>query len=230
MKLKGSATVTQKITGEGGLSDNRIVLSAGADPVIRPLPEISIGTVVEGEEAAATMTGTRYQPLLNLVLPRGPQGIQGPTGATGPRGAQGEQGPKGDTGDTGAQGPKGDTGDTGPQGLQGEQGPKGDKGDTGSKGDTGDTGPTGPQGPKGDTGDTGPAGTAATISVGNVTKGANASVTNTGTSSAAVFDFVLPKGDKGDTGDVGNVDCYYDSQTLTLVITNTLADADEVGY
>lgn len=227
MKLKGSATVTQKITGEGGLSDNRIVLSAGADPVIRPLPDISIGTVVEGEEAAATMTGTRYQPLLNLVLPRGPQGIQGPTGATGPRGAQGEQGPKGDTGDTGAQGPKGDTGATGPAGPAG---PTGQKGDTGDTGPTGPQGEQGPKGDKGDKGDTGNDGTAATISVGNVTGGATASVTNTGTSSAAVFDFVLPKGDKGDTGDVGNVDCYYDAPSQTLVITNTLADADEVGY
>lgn len=42
-------------------------------------------------------------------------------------------------------------------------------------------------------------GTSATISVGTVTSGATASVTNSGTSSAAVFDFVLPKGDAGTT-------------------------------
>lgn len=104
---------------------------------------------------------------------------------------------KGDTGDTGPQGPKGDTGATGPQG------PKGDTGDTGPQGPKGDTGETGAQGPKGDTGDTGPAGTAATIAVGTVTSGQTASVVNSGTSSAAVFDFVLPKGDKGDKGDTG---------------------------
>ncbi|CAM5591997.1 hypothetical protein [Rhodanobacter lindaniclasticus] len=52
----------------------------------------------------------------------------------------------------------------------------------------------------------GPAGTAATIAVGTVTTGAagsSASVTNAGTSSAASFNFTIPRGDKGDTGDTG---------------------------
>lgn len=60
------------------------------------------------------------------------------------------------------------------------------------------------KGAKGDTGQTGATGTAATIEVGSVTSGATPSVTNSGTSSAAVFDFVLAKGDKGDKGDTGN--------------------------
>ena len=50
-------------------------------------------------------------------------------------------------------------------------------------------------------------GAAATISVGTVTTGSagsDASVTNSGTSSAAVFDFTIPKGDKGDTGNTGS--------------------------
>ena len=45
-------------------------------------------------------------------------------------------------------------------------------------------------------------GKAATISIGNVTtgnSGTNASVINTGTSNAAVFDFTIPKGDPGTT-------------------------------
>ena len=49
-------------------------------------------------------------------------------------------------------------------------------------------------------------GAAATISVGTVTTGnpgTNASVINSGTSSAAVFDFTIPRGDKGDTGSTG---------------------------
>lgn len=52
-------------------------------------------------------------------------------------------------------------------------------------------------------------GKAATITVGTVTEGEKASVVNSGTTSAAVFDFVLPKGDtgaqgeKGDKGDTG---------------------------
>jgi hypothetical protein len=54
---------------------------------------------------------------------------------------------------------------------------------------------------------TGPQGTAATIEVGTVTTGAagsSASVTNTGTSEEAVFDFTIPRGNKGDKGDTGD--------------------------
>lgn len=50
------------------------------------------------------------------------------------------------------------------------------------------------------------ASTAATIKIGTVTTGdagTSASVTNRGSDSAAVFDFVIPKGDKGDKGDAG---------------------------
>lgn len=68
---------------------------------------------------------------------------------------------------------------------------KGPKGDKGNKGDTGSPGANGAPG------------AAATIQVGNVSSGTNASVTNSGTSAAAVFDFVLPKGDKGAAGDPG---------------------------
>lgn len=60
----------------------------------------------------------------------------------------------------------------------------------------------GEPGPKGDKGD------AATIEVGNVITldaGQSAQVINRGTTSAAIFDFRIPKGDKGDKGDKGNV-------------------------
>ena len=70
----------------------------------------------------------------------------------------------------------------------------------GAKGDKGETGATGPQGPKGATGATGPQGPAATVTVGTVTTGAAgtaASVTNSGTDTAAVLDFVLPRGADG---------------------------------
>jgi hypothetical protein len=55
-------------------------------------------------------------------------------------------------------------------------------------------------------GDTGATGSAATIAVGTTTTGAagsNASVTNSGTSSNAVFNFAIPQGAKGDTGATG---------------------------
>ena len=71
------------------------------------------------------------------------------------------------------------------------------------RGDKGEKGDAGPQGPQGE------AGTAATIKVGRVTtvEGAIlASVTNSGTTSAAVFDFVIPRGEKGEKGDTGTWD------------------------
>lgn len=43
-------------------------------------------------------------------------------------------------------------------------------------------------------------GEAATITIGTVTSGSTAAVTNVGTSNAARLNFVLPKGDKGDPG------------------------------
>lgn len=52
----------------------------------------------------------------------------------------------------------------------------------------------------------GPQGDAATIAVGTVTTGAagsSATVTNSGTSGAAVFDFAIPRGDTGATGGTG---------------------------
>ncbi|EME8243697.1 hypothetical protein LBW08_001840 [Enterococcus faecium] len=61
-------------------------------------------------------------------------------------------------------------------------------------------------------GDKGDPGQAATITIGTVSSGATASVTNVGTSSAARFNFVLPKGDKGDPGE---------NATTTAVATTT---------
>lgn len=159
--------------------------------------------------------------------PQGEQGIQGPKGDTGepgpqgPAGADGKdgvsvthewvgttlsvtsasgtssadlKGEKGEQGIQGIQGPKGDTGEQGPQGIQGIQGPKGD------------TGEQGPQGIQGVQGEQGPQGDAATIEVGTVTTGTAgtaASVTNTGTENAAIFNFVIPQGAKGEKGDTG---------------------------
>lgn len=67
-------------------------------------------------------------------------------------------------------------------GVQGNQGPQGEQGIQG---------PTGPQGLTG---------TAATIQIGSVTSGSAPSVNNVGTDTAAIFDFVLEKGDQGPVG------------------------------
>lgn len=128
------------------------------------------------------------------------------------------KGAKGDKGDTGAQGiqgvkgDKGDKGDTGAQGLQGVKGDKGDKGDTGAQGI---------QGVKGDKGDKGDTGAAATISIGNVVTGAPGTdvvVTNSGTSSAAILNFQIPRGTPGADGGV-TVDAEL-SDTSTNPIQN----------
>ena len=66
---------------------------------------------------------------------------------------------------------------------------------------------SGGSGGTGATGATGPAGAAATIAVGTVTTGAAgsvAAVVNAGTSSAARFDFTIPRGEKGETGASGS--------------------------
>lgn len=68
------------------------------------------------------------------------------------------------------------------------------------KGEKGDQGPQGPKGEQGIQGETGPAGAAATVSVGEVTSGDTAKVTNSGNANAAVFDFVLPRGPQGPQG------------------------------
>lgn len=116
--------------------------------------------------------------------------------------------------------------------LTADSGPKGDTGDTyvpsvsadgyltwtlehspsslpdrfyikGEKGDVGETGSTGPQGDKGDTGEPGKSATIAVGAVETGDPGTEASVTNTGTESAAVFHFVIPRGAKGEQGERG---------------------------
>lgn len=132
--------------------------------------------------------------------------------------------------------------------TQGVKGDKGDKGDTGAAATisvgtvtTGAAGssasvtnsgttsaavlnftiPQGAKGDKGDKGTTGDAGTAATIKVGTVSSGTTASVTNSGTTSAAVLNFVLPKGDKGDTGDKGDAGTAGTAATISIGTVTT---------
>lgn len=153
------------------------------------------------------------------VGPTGSQGPQGPQGEQGPQGPQGIQGPKGNDGANGAAATISvgttTTGQPGTNASVTNSGtssaavfnftiPRGSKGDKGDKGDTGATGAAGTDG------------AAATIAAGSTTTlpaGSSATVTNSGTSSAAVFNFGIPKGDKGDKGDPG----------AGLVITGTVA-------
>ena len=110
-------------------------------------PNLTIGTVTTGTEAAATITGTAEAPVLNLTLPKGEKGDKGDPGSGGSSTGGGttdltigtvtsgttasatiENGklnlvlPKGDTGAKGDAGPKGDVGDKGETGSAGPAG------------------------------------------------------------------------------------------------------------
>ena len=95
----------------------------------------------------------------------------------------------------------------------------------GPAGPQGEVGPQGPQGATGATGATGPAGangTAATITVGTTTTGepgTNASVTNVGTNTAAILNFVIPRGDPGTITPGDSVALLDATATLDEVIS-----------
>jgi hypothetical protein len=94
-------------------------------------------------------------------------------------------------------------------------------------GATGATGATGSTGVTGATGATGAAGAAATIAVGTVTTGAAGSsvvVTNTGTSSAAIFDIAIPVGATGATGATGPTGPTGPSGSIGTVTLDDLSD------
>lgn len=181
--------------------------------------------------------------------PRGPQGIPGERGATGETGAPGLRGPEGPRGEaaytfnigtvisgdvasvrnTGADGnvvldfvvPRGEVG------PRGATGPVGPAGPTGPEGPIGPVGPEGPQGPIGATGPEGPKGdTALTLSIGSVTEGDTPSVTNSGTDTDIILDFVLPRGVAGDAGaaatvSVGTVTTLEPGQPATVTNSGT---------
>ncbi len=185
----------------------------GAAGATGPANTLTIGSVTNGANASATITGTAPNQTLNLVLPAGPQGAQGV------QGPQGLAGPAGATGATGAQGA---TGSQGPVGVAGPanalsigsvtNGANASATITGSApnqtlnlilpqgaaGATGTTGATGPQGPAG------AAGPANTLTIGTVTNGANAGATLTGTAPNQTLNLVLPAGPQGAVGPQGS--------------------------
>lgn len=102
------------------------------------------------------------------------------------------------------------------------------KGIKGAKGDTGEAGTPGTNGSDG------APGAAATVSVGEVVTleaGQSAAVENTGSSSAAVFKFSIPKGQKGDTGSAGADGAKGDPgeaatiDSITVTCDNTHSDS-----
>ena len=143
------------------------------------VPNITFGTVVTGApgtNAAVVNTGTATNPNLIFTIPRGDTGATGATGAPGAAATIAAG-----TTTTGAPGSSATVVNSGTSNAAIFD-------FTIPRGDVGATGPTGA---------TGATGAAATIAAGTTTTtapGTSASVTNSGTSGAAVFDFSIPRG------------------------------------
>lgn len=201
---------------------------------------ISIGTVIEGESAGVTNSGSVNDAIFNFTLPKGDTG----TAATIQVGTV----TKGDNPSVSNRGtsssaifdfvlPKGDKGDVG-QGINilGEYAnlaalqaahPTGNAGNAYMVGSTNpkdvyiwDVGTNAwknqgaLQGAKGDTGE------AATITIGEVSEGEEFAVENVGTSEEAILNFTLVKGEKGDTGGTGTIAVGTVTSGQTASVTN----------
>ena len=164
---------------------------------------VNIGTVITGaagSEASVTNVGTANAAILNFSLPQGVQGVQGPSGTN----VIGNV--------TSGVTPSITNVGTAQNAIWDVVLPKGD------------------QGPKGDTGETGPRGAAATVQIGNVTTGSTSSVTNSGTDTDAVLNFVLEKGEQGIPGQaasvaIGNVATVAPDQPAQVVNSGTSSAA-----
>ena len=82
-------------------------------------------------------------------------------------------------------------------------------------------------GGSGGTGGTGTPGLAATIEVGTVVSGNTASVTNVGTSNAAVLNFVLPKGADADTSAIQSLQSNVQDVQNALKKVDTYSEYEE---
>ena len=82
-------------------------------------------------------------------------------------------------------------------------------------------------GGSGGTGGTGTPGLAATIKVGTVASGNTASVTNVGTSNAAVLNFVLPKGADADTSAIQSLQSNVQDVQNALKKVDTYSEYEE---
>lgn len=192
---------------------------------------ITVGSTTTGSagsNAAVVNSGTSNAAILDFTIPRGDTGAPGKDGKDGSDGRDGVDGKDGQDGlaatvtvgstTTGQAGTTASVTNSGtssaavlnftiPRGADGQDGQNGRDGSDGKDGKDG---------------------LAATVSVGTVTTGqagTSASVTNTGTSSSAVLDFTIPRGDTGATGADGysptaSVSKSGDTATITITDKN----------
>lgn len=148
---------------------------------------INIGNVTEGSIPSVINVGTDTDAIFDITLPKGDKGDKGDKGADGTSFTI--KGLFATYADLISAHPTGADGDAYAVGTSTSNVIYNWNVDTNSWDNIGSI-----QGPKGLDGES------ASIRVGSVTSGTTASVTNTGTTKDAVFNFVLPKGDKGDDG------------------------------
>lgn len=179
------------------------VLGTGPEGPPGQAATIAVGTTTTGapgSPANVSNSGDQENAVFDFTVPRGVDGIQGPQGLAGNDGVPGAAATiaVGST-TTGAPGSPAAVNNSGspsaavldfsvPQGVAGVQGPQGT------------------QGPAGSNGAPGAPGAAATVAAGTTNTGlpgTNASVTNSGSSSAAVLNFTIPRGDVGAQGPTG---------------------------
>ena len=238
------ATVTQtedgaiiSITDRDGTTTAEIMNGAqGEQGEPGQAATITVGnttTGAAGTNASVTNSGTSNAAILNFTIPRGDTGAPGKDGVDGKDGRDGIDGKDGKDGlaatvtvgstTTGQAGTNASVTNSGtssaavlnftiPRGADGQDGQNGRDGSDGKDGKDG---------------------LAATVSVGTVTTGqagTSASVTNSGTSSAAVFNFTIPRGDTGATGADGysptaSVSKSGDTATITITDKNSTTSA-----
>jgi hypothetical protein len=216
---------TATITGTSPTQTLNLGIPAGTAATI------AVGTVTTGSagsSATVTNAGTSNAAVFNFSIPQGVQGVQGV------QGIQGETGPIGPTGATGInwEGTWSNTVDyvnndavfyNNSSWFASGNPPVGEIPSLTST----------YWFPLALQGATGPQGAAATIAVGTVTTGAagsSATITNSGTSGAAVFDFTIPRGDAGDLGNLtATAPVTYTSATSTIAFNWSGTVLDDLG-
>jgi hypothetical protein len=197
---EGPAAVTNSGTSTAAVLNFSV--PKGADGQAATITVGATTTGAAGTQASVTNVGTQSAAVLNFTVPAGPKGDKGADGTGVSIKGTATAWPPSATPTAGDMYILGDPVPVGaPAGSQ--------PGDGVVYDGTGWSNVGSIQGPKGEKGDDGLSATAAVGTTTTLAAGAQATVTNVGTSAAAVFNFGIPQGAKGDKGDNGeNFEVY----------------------